>query len=735
MADQFAELARRFRRRAGLTQEALAERSGVSVRTIRGLETGKRANPQLATVRLLAQALGLSPAEQDELTAATEGVDRTVPRQLPAVPRWFTGRTSELGTLDHLTGTAVISGTGGVGKSTLAVHWAHRNADRFPDGQLFVNLRGFDPSGSPLAATTALRGFLQALGVDHPDIPPDLDAQAALFRSLTADRRMLIVLDNAASTAQVTPLLPSGGSAVLVTSRHRLAALVTAHGAVPVPLDTLPDDDARTLLAERVGAERVAAEPDAVNDLIALCAGLPLALGIVAGRAHTRPAFPLAAFATQLHDTTTRLGELDDGDPATSVRAVLSWSTAALTEEQTTMFALLGSAPGPDISAVSAACLAALTLQRATAVLRALERASLLQEHLPGRYRMCDLVRLHAAELDLPEEERKATTRRLINLHTHSAESSAKLTWPYRRPSPLGPVPPSAYSQVPGDVEAAVGWFRAERMCLGATVQAAAALGQHTHVWQLARHLSPFYDRAGFLQESADVWRLALIAAHHLGNAGVLADTYIALGFNSGQIGLLEEAHGLLGQGLRLAIDEGDKAQEGIAENMMSHVIEWQGDLAVALEHAKRSHVIFQQLDNEVFEAQSLSQVGWLAARTGDHDTAQEACETALKVFQDRDDKDSQSVVTHTLGFIARAAGRLADARELYQRSCDLAQEIGSSRREATNTEELGELHAEFGDIAAAHTAWEHALRLMREQHRLADAERVEQRLNGLDDS
>jgi DNA-binding SARP family transcriptional activator/tetratricopeptide (TPR) repeat protein len=691
--------------------------------------------------RRLADELGVDPSpELREIHRRVLAEDRApapahpVPRQLPAAPRWFTGRQDELATLDDLVdhpGTAVVSGSGGIGKSTLALRWAHRHAGRFPGGVLFVNLRGFDPSGTPVPPATALLGFLDALGVERDAAPADLDALTALFRSLTADRRVLVVLDNAADTDQATPLLPGSGCVALVTSRHRLPALVTAHGALPVHLDALPAADASALLAERVGAARVAAEPDVVDDLVGHCAGLPLALSIVAGRAQAHPTFPLATFAAQLHDVTTRLSELDE-DPVVGVRTVLSWSTEALDEQQARMFALLGTAPGPDCTAVSAACLADLPLARATAVLRALERVSLVQEHRPGRYRMYDLVRLHAAEQDIPRRDRDESTRRVVDLHTHTAAAATALVWPFRRASPLGPVPPGRHTHVPEDLDSALAWFRAERAGLAATVRAAADLGLHSQVWQLARHLTPLYDRAGFLQDVVDAWQLAVPASQALHRDDLLADALLALGYSCGQLGRLDDGLDHLHRALALARRVGDEVVEAIAENSLSILVEWTGDPAGAMRHAKRSHELLRRQGNEVFEAQSLSQVGWLAARLGDHETALAACRTAVEVFRARGDRDSQAISTSALGYVARATGRLDDARALYQEACDLLRDVGNVRREAKAVEVLAEVLIETGDRAAARAAWERARDLFRAQHRAADAERVEARLGAM---
>ena len=297
-----------------------------------------------------------------------------MPRQLPAAVAGFEGRATELEALTSLLeeaarpgGTVVISaidGTAGIGKTALAVQWAHQVAGRFPDGQLYVNLRGFDPAGPPMTPAEAVRGFLDAFEVPAARIPVSLDAQAALYRSLLAGRRVLVLLDNAGDTSQVWPLLPgSPGSCVVVTSRNRLTGLI-ANGARPLTVDLLTDADAREMLARRLGADRVEAQPQAVQQIIARCARLPLALSIVAARAAAHPAFPLTALAEELRDAEGRQVVLDAGEAATSVTAVFSWSYQQLSDPAARMFRLLGLHPGPDITAPAAASLAAVPVRR-----------------------------------------------------------------------------------------------------------------------------------------------------------------------------------------------------------------------------------------------------------------------------------------------------------------------------------------------------------------------------------
>jgi transcriptional regulator with XRE-family HTH domain len=376
----FGAHVRAHRQRLGMTQEELAAGTGVSVSSIRNLEAGRTGRPRAATVRLLADAFELAGADRDRFcrsalddTAqrpAGETPDdadsgpargRPVPAQLPADVAGFVGRTDHLSRLTKLLdsgdrpATVVISaiaGTAGVGKTALAVHWAHQALDRFPDGQLYINLRGFDPAGTAATPAEVVRSFLDALDVPGQRVPAGLDAQTALYRSLLADRRMLVLLDNARDAEQVRPLLPgTPGCLVLVTSRNQLAGLIAGAGALPLPLDLLHPDEARDLLARRLGADRVAAEPAAVDGIIERCARLPLALAIVAARAAIQPGLPLAALADELRHLHDRLDTLATGDPGTDVRSVFSWSYQQLSRPAARLFRLLGVHPGPDLSA------------------------------------------------------------------------------------------------------------------------------------------------------------------------------------------------------------------------------------------------------------------------------------------------------------------------------------------------------------------------------------------------
>src|SRR5215470_6632314 len=491
------------------------------------------ADPELATVAARRQSAG------------------RVPQQLPAAVAHFAGRAAEIATLTGLLrgradrgGTVVISavsGTAGVGKTALAVYWAHQVADRFPDGQLYVNLRGFDPSGQVMDPAEAVRRFLDALQVPPERIPVDLDAQAAMYRSQLAGKRVLVVLDNARDTAQVRPLLPGApGCLVLVTSRNQLTSLIAGDGAHPVTLDLLTDEEARQLLARRLGADRVAAEPAAAEEIITSSARLPLALALVAARAAIRPHGELRVLAEQLRDTGHRWQALTGDDPASDVQAVFSWSYQPLTPPAARLFRLLALHPGPDLSTAAAASLAGLPPSAVRPVLAELTGASLLVEHTAGRYTFHDLLRAYATDqahrIDTDQQRHTATVR-MLDHYLHTAYTAERLLDPGRDPITLTPPAPDVTPQHPVDHQQALDWFTVEHPVLLAAIDQAATTGFDTHTWQLTWTLQTFLYRRGHWHDQAAVGRAAVAISHRLADPTTqthaylaLADAYIRLG-------------------------------------------------------------------------------------------------------------------------------------------------------------------------------------------------------------
>ncbi|HWO62419.1 MAG TPA: BTAD domain-containing putative transcriptional regulator, partial [Umezawaea sp.] len=587
--------------RAGRTADALAHYRQLRARLVEQLGT----EPGTALQELHQRILDTDPTLTPPPAAAINGgtaveAKYPVPRQLPAPPRWFTGRSAELGRLDlaldaepdedfstgsssRAAATVVISaigGAGGIGKTWLALAWAHLNLERFPDGQLFVDLHGFSPAADPLEAAVAIRGFLDALGVDPGRIPADLDAQAALYRSLVAGRRMLVVLDNAAAAEQVIPLLPGSPTCtVLVTGRRRLASLIDRHGARHVPLDVLRDDEARALLADRLGIDRVADEPKAVDELVGLCGGHPLALSITARNAATRPGVPLTEIAAELRELGLEVLN-HDTDPAASLPSVLSWSLRRLTEEQRTLFGLLGIAPGPDTTPPATAALTGLPTGPVRKALTALEEASLLERRPGGRYALHDLVRAYAATTarTLPYDVREAAVARVMDFYLHTAMAADRLLHPARKVLRTDPPRPGVHPHPLPEAPAAMAWLEAEHANLLATQRAAVALDRHHTVWHFAWTLETFHYRRGHRRDSFASWQAALDAAAHLPDPAALTRAHRFLGHACSRLDLHEQGIEHMGRALDLAMRDHDLTEQAHTHRILATAWGRRGD-------------------------------------------------------------------------------------------------------------------------------------------------------------
>jgi len=691
-----------------------------------------------ATEALAPHPPALTP--DDQQTKSTT----TVPRQLPAAPARFSGRTSELAALSDILDTtaqacptmaiAAITGTGGIGKTWLALHWAHQHLDEFPDGQLFIDLQGFAPVGKPLPRQVAVQHLLEGLGISPDRIPAVLSAQAALYRSTIAGKRMLIVLDNAADTAQITPLLPGSPTCtVLITSRRYLSSLITHHNTQPLRLDVLTEDEARTLLRARLGADRVAAEADAIAALLAWCGGLPLALGIVTGRALAHPNFALSVLAAEISDNTRTLVTLDDRDAAASLPAVVSWSVRALTTDQAQLFALLGLAPGPDIGLPAAASLADLPVDQTRAMLRELEHASLVQQHLPGRYRMHDLIRLyatHTAHHDLAPDMRETALQRVIDFYTHTAHTADHLLDPHRHPIPLSPPALGVRPHPLADLPAALAWFDTEHHNLLAAQHAAARNAWHITVWQLAWALNTFHYRHGHRHDRHTTWQAALDAAIHLPDPTPRIRAHRNLGDTYGEQGRYDDAIRHLHQSLTLAEHHDHVPEQAHTHWILAEVWEQRGDDRRALRHATHSLDLYRTLNLPIHEANLLNAVGWCAARLGEYDTARTHCQAALALHQHHNNPNSEAATLDSLGYIAYHTGQHRQAIDHYQQALILLRAHGNNSHAADTLDHLGHPHIALGEHEQARVVWQQALRLYQEQGRDTDAARVQQQLD-----
>jgi DNA-binding SARP family transcriptional activator/tetratricopeptide (TPR) repeat protein len=682
--------------------------------------------------------------DDHEEPAAEDNGLLVVPRQLPAAVAHFTGRVEELrmlsGLLDRLgrtDGTVVISaigGTAGVGKTALAVHWAHQVAGRFPDGQLYVNLRAFGPSGPPIAAAEALRGFLDSLGVPQDRIPAGMDAQAGLYRSMLAGRRILLVLDNAADEAQVRPLLPgSPGCLAVVTSRRPLPGLAAAEGALRIPLDVMSEAEAGELLAARLGAARVAAEPGAVSELAVLCARLPLALAVAAVRAASSPGLALASLTEQLRDMRGRLDVLEAEDPASSVRAVFSWSYRNLSGPAARMFRLLGMHPGPDISLPAAASLAGVPWTRARALLTELTRMHVLTEDERGRFAFHDLLRAYAREEAQREEDRAEqheATRRMLDHYLHTAWSGVMALSPGRDPAFV--LAAAGSGTEPEDIidgGHALAWFDAEHRVLLAVISHAAAAGFDVHAWQLPWALGEYFSRRGNWQDEITTQRIALAAARRLGDLAAQARAHQGLGCaqSTSSAGRVGRAH--LARALSLYRKLGDNVGLSWIHLCFAIAFDFQRRPDKALGHARQVLTLARASGHAVQEANALSTIGWLYAQLGDYPRALSHCRLGLDVYRELGDRNGEAATWDSLGYVHHHRGDYAQAETCYLRALELSADLGRRLNDAIILDHLGDARIAAGDTRGARESWRQGLAILDELHH-PDAMRLRRKVS-----
>jgi DNA-binding SARP family transcriptional activator len=672
-----------------------------------------------------------------------------VPAQLPHSMPGFSGRQAQLDQLNELlpgdepdaAGTIVvtaIAGTAGVGKTALAVHWAHQIRDRFPDGQLYVNLRGFDPAGPAMEPAEAIRGFLDAFAVPPDRIPPDLDAQAALYRTLLADRRVLIVLDNARDAGQVRPLLPGTPlSLVIMTSRNQLLSLVATDGAQPIVVDLLPDGEAISLLVRRLGTERIAAEPAAAQQIIESCAGLPLALSIVSARASANMRLPLADLAEELREARGGLYALDGGDTRTNIRAVFSWSYHALSPPAARLFRLLGLHAGPDIGLPAAASLTGAPVPQARALLTELTRAHLLTSRGDKRFTFHDLLRAYASELAEahdPAEDRHAAVHRVLDHYLGTAYRADELLRP-SRDDVITLVPPSPLVTLADlhDHREALAWFATEYHVLLAALRQAANDGFDVHTWQLAWALSSFVERSGHWHEAAAFQQIALEAASHLGDPYAQAKSHGCLAYTSARLRRYDDAHGHLARALRLYQNLGDQpGGEAHAHRSLAWVFDQQGNYQEALAHAQQAFELFRAAGHRTGLARALNAVGWAHIQLGGHKIGLMHCQQALDLQREIDD---QVGLAETLNSIASACQHLSRHHEAvahYQQALHLYRDLGARHGEADTLSCLGDAYLADGHPSGARKAWHHALAIFFELGH-PDASKVRAKIDNLD--
>jgi DNA-binding SARP family transcriptional activator len=674
--------------------------------------------------------------------ASPDGTARPRPAMLPAAVPGFTGREAQLRALSPApagspVSAMVISGTAGVGKTALAVHWARQHAAGFPAGQLYVNLRGFGPA-DPLRPAEALRIFLDALAVPAAQIPATLDGRQSLYRSRLASTKTLIVLDNASGPDQVRPLLPgSPGCLVIVTSRYELGGLIAADGAQAIVLDVLTSDEAHHVLARRLGPGRVAAEPAAAGELARLCARLPLALAVTAARAAARPDFTLTTLAAELADTRGRLDALTTGEDATDVRGVFSWSYHQLSTAAARMFQLLGLHPGPDTTAAAAASLAGLDPGHTRRLLRELTHAHLLTEHSPGRYTFHDLLRAYAAEqaeAGQGQDARYDAVGRVLDHYLHTAHTAALLLNPSREPINLGPARAGVTpEQLPGHKQA-LAWFTAEHDVLAAALVLAVKAGFDTCAWQLPWTMTTFLDGKAEWQQYADVQRVALAAATRLGDTAGQAVAHRLAASACARLGDYGEARAHLADCLQLYRQVGDRAGEARVHQSLGWVAERQGRYTDALDHNEQALSLYRAAGHRAGQADALNSAGFCYALAGDYDRAREYCRQALPLFRELGNRLHLAHAWDSIGYAEHHLGRLAEAAGCYREALGLYREVGYRYQEAVTISHLGDTYQADGKTRDARQAWQQALGILNELHH-PEAEEVRAKLAAADGS
>ena len=677
-----------------------------------------------ATRQLFAEQLGLDPGpplqrlelaimRQDPALLWSEPVRAaaaygTVPAQLPAPVAGFAGREDTLAELDRLVpvsgGAAVVAigGTAGVGKTAFVVQWAQRRRDRFPDGQLYLNLGGY--GGSPLRPGQALAIFLRALGTPAEQVPVD-DAEAgALYRTLVADRRVLVVLDNAAGPDQVRPLLPGGvHCATLVTSRDRLAGLVARDGAHPVTLDELTAAEAGRLLTGLLGG-RAADDPAGTAELARLCGRLPLALRIAAAHLACRPRIQVADLVAEL-GAGDRLGMLAmPGDDQSAVRAAFDLSYGALKPEAARLFRLAGTVPGGEVTAPSAAALADLDPATAGRLLAALADAHLIEELAPGRFALHDLLHLYAAELAAVEDspaERAAASGRLFDFHLSTATAAAGLLYPQmqRLPATEAARPGLAF----GSPAAALAWMDAERPTMVALVRRGASdPAMRRGAFRIADVLRGYFWTRRYADDWLATASAGLAAAEADGDRHGQAAAHLSLAQAYRSLSRHDEAATHFDHARTQAALAGWRQGEAAALGSIANVYRDLGRLADSADRHRRALDIYRDTGGRGGEAVSLGNLGNVLIDSGRLDEGIARLTEGMTIYQELGSANGQALMHNSLGYAHLGAGRIDTALAAFDRALALHREAGSREGEADTLVNIGEAHGEAGRFADA---------------------------------
>ena len=666
--------------------------------------------------------------------------------QLPPAPRRFVGRTAELAALTEamagnhppdLAGLTLLVGMAGIGKTALALTWAHQAAESFPDGRLYLDLKGFAERGAPMTADEAVRVLLDCLGVPDHLLPATADGRLALYRAVISEKRVLIILDNVRHADQVRPLLPPAGPAqLLATSRNALASLATIDFARTVALQPLSASESRDLLNLRLGPERTSGREEAVAAIAEHCAHLPLALVVAAGRAWVRPDIPLEDLAEQLGAVGGGLGALDGGDAAVSVRTVLSWSYRQLTPCAARLYRLLALHPGPDIPVTAAASLLGVSPVETHAALVELVAMNMASVDGRGRYRRHSLLEAFAAERLAAEEDEQSrgeAFRRLVDhyLRTVVHVNMLHATTGLPTPEELAPAPPGALVTVVEDSAGGIAWFDAEEEVLAALLLDLAAAGMDVEVWQLACARSIGMARNARWEEDIAAARLALSATRRLGDRVAEAHVHRIFGRDLPRIGDPEGGMHHLDRALELYEEAGHAAGAAETKRTMANVRFLQGDVAATLP-LLRDFLDHVEATGELHaQAQGLNSLGWSYAHLGRLAEALACCRRALHLKLATGRHEHIGVLWDSLGYIHHRLGDLEESVSCYRRALEACLAEGDDNQRALAAMRLGDVLNDLGDHPAARASWREALTAFEELRR-PEADLVRQRLGAI---
>jgi tetratricopeptide (TPR) repeat protein len=764
---RLAAALRRLRRARGLSQRALTRPLHLNAHSaIADYEAGRRIPPAdvlrdyerffgLAPGALLSQR-GQAIAERAALedspgpgsapgrTSPPGRAAHPVPRQLPAVPACFVGRGEALAALDVLLpparapggasrpvpggaprpagapgpapGVVVVSGMGGVGKTALAVWWAHRARAAFPAGTLYVNLQGYDPQARPLRPAAALEGFLRALGVATERIPYHAAERAALFRTLTAGRRILLVLDNARDAEQVRPLLPGTGAArAIVTSRDRLAGLIVREGAVPVVLDVLAPAAAAALIQAVAG---LPVPGEGAREVARLCGRLPLALRLAAERIARDPAEGLAKTLAELSDPGARLASLGiDEDPASTVQRVLAWSYDALPGPAQFLLRRLGQVSVPELDGRAAAALAGMDPAATGRHLDALADGSLVVAS-GGRYSLHDLVRCFARERAArqdPAAERDAAVARLTAWYLHSACHARAALAPQLPPLLPRVAPPKAEPASFGSAEQALAWYEAERRSLVAATRLAFDHALDTVAWQLATALYGFFELRKYWNDWVETHQIALRAAQRVGDGEAEGRIWCNLGNAYRPRHQFDEAIDCYRRALELFRLAGYRQGEGKALGNLGTTVHAMGRYAEAIEYQRQALACFREIGDGYGTALTLTNLGEVFCSAGKLDDAMTAHAGALEKFRQEQDAEGEGRALSGGGKALAAAGEHAAALDRHERAALLFEAVGNRLEQAYALADMMAARFALGEPAAAAAHGQRAAGLLAE--------------------